>query len=84
MSVLFGYFEIVSDIRNTTDKLSFFSAFCQVLNTSKYLRVMEVRDTLFEVKGRPVGSCRWSNPWLVVAQHGIEPALTPFFMRSVH
>ena len=52
------------------------TAFFNVLYTSKYLRVMELRDTEFKVRGWPVGPCRWSNLWLVLAQHGVEPALT--------
>ena len=37
---------------------------------------MEMRDDEFKVRGWPVGSCHWSNLWLVLAQHGVEPALT--------
>ena len=52
-----------------TKKLFLFSAMFST-------RVMELRDTKFMVRGRPMGSCRWSNLWLVLAQHGVEPALT--------
>ena len=31
-----------------------------------------------------MGSCRWSNLWLVLAKHGVEPALTVLFQRSAH
>ena len=61
-----------------------FSVFWHVFYTSKYLRVMELRDTNFMVRGGPMGSCRWSNLWLVFAQHGVEPALTAIFQRSAH
>ena len=61
-----------------------FSVFCHVFYSSKYLRVMELRDTKFMVRGRPMGSCRWSNLWLVLAYHGVEPALTAVFQRSAH
>ena len=47
----------------------------QLFYAFKYSRVMELRDTKFKVRGWPVGSCRRSNLWLVLAQHGIEPAL---------
>ena len=60
------------------------SVFCHVFYTSKYLHVMELRDTIFMVRGRSMGSCRWSNLWLVLAKHGDEPALTVLFQRSAH
>ena len=78
-SLLFGDFELVRDIRNNSDKLS--CAFCLVLYPSKYLRVMKLRDINFNARSRPVGSCRWSNLWLELAQHGVDPALTALFQR---
>ena len=61
-----------------------FSVFSHVFYTSKYVRVIELRDTIFMVTGRPMGSCRWSNLWLVLAQHDVEPTLTALFQRSAH
>ena len=58
LTVLFGDFELVRDSQNPSDKETFF---CHVFYTSKYLRVIELRDTKFMVRGRPMGSCRWSN-----------------------
>ena len=29
-----------------------------------------------------MGSCHWSNLWLVLAQYGVESALTALFQRS--
>ena len=81
---LFGDFRLVRDSQNPSDKESFFSVFCNFFYTSKYLRVMELCDTKFMVRGRPLGSCRWSNLWLVLALHGVEPALTALFQRSGH
>ena len=69
LTVLFGDFELVRDSQNPSDKETFFCFLPRFLNT-KYLRVMELRDTKFIVKGRPMGSCRWSSLWLVLAQHG--------------
>ena len=81
LTVLFGYFGLVRDSQNPSDNETFFSVFCHVFYTSKYLRVMELRDTKFMVRGRPMGSCSWSNLWLMLAQHGVEPALTALFQR---
>ena len=83
MTALFGDFELVRDNQNPSDKETFFS-FCHVFYTSKYLRVMELRDIKFMIRGRAMGSCRWSNLWLALAQHGVEPALTALFQRSAH
>ena len=60
-------------------KKRFFSVFCHLFYTPKDLRVMKLRETKFMVRGRPVGSCRWNNLRLVLAQHGVEAALTRLF-----
>ena len=52
-----------------------FSVFCHVFYTS---------NTKSMVTGRPMGSCRWCNLWLVFAQHDVEPTLTASFQRSAH
>ena len=83
LTVLFGGLELVRDSQNPSDKETFF-CFLARFYTSKYLRVMELRDTNFMVRGGPMGSCCWSNLWLVFAQHGVEPALTAIFQRSAH
>ena len=77
LTVLFWDFELVRDSQNPSNK-DFFSVFC----TSKYLRVMELRDTKFMVRGRSMGSYRWSNLWFVLAQHVVEPTMTALFQRS--
>ena len=73
LTVLFWHFELVDYSQNPSDKETFFSVFCHVSYTSKYLRVMELHD---------ISSSRWSNLWLVLAKHGVEPALTALFQRS--
>ena len=49
-TVLYGDFELVRDSQNPSDKETFFSVFCHVFYTSKYLGVMELRDTKFKRK----------------------------------
>ena len=52
-TVLFGDFEQVRDGQDPSHKETS-SVFCHVFYTSKYLRVMELRDTKFMVRGRPI------------------------------
>ena len=77
LTVLFWDFELVRDSQNPSD--NFFFVFCHIFYISKYLGVVDLRDTKFIFRGRLMGSCRWSNLWLVLAQHGVEPALTALF-----
>ena len=84
LTVLFGNFEVVRDSQNPSDKETFSLFSAMFFYTSKYLRVMELRATKFMVRGRPMGSCHWSSRWLVLAQHGVEPALTALFQRNAH